>query len=232
MLCLSVRILLGYFLIVALAGVLLLRVVADQIRPSVRETIEEVMIDSANWLAALASRDFDGGQFIDRNFSSSLVLYAQRELNANVGTHIKQRIDFDIYLTDRQGKVVFDSTGQWLGQDFSRWRNVHRTLKGEYGARSTRTVSNDETSSVYHVSAPIFIKRTSGATELAGTLTVAKPVSSVTPIIEKARRQIYWQGGLLILGALLIGLLKPWPKCAMSIDRMLEAARTENLTAL
>ncbi|WP_231104281.1 ATP-binding protein [Xanthomonas graminis] len=40
-------------------------------------------------------------------------------------------------ITDAAGVVVFDSRGQDLGRDNSRWNDVYRTLRGEYGARSS-----------------------------------------------------------------------------------------------
>ncbi len=45
---------------------------------------------------------------------------------------------YRVYLTDARGKVVFDSSGQATGQDYSRWNDVWLTLRGQYGARSTR----------------------------------------------------------------------------------------------
>jgi two-component system sensor histidine kinase CreC len=42
-----------------------------------------------------------------------------------------------------------------VGQDFSQWRDVARTLRGEYGARMTREVPGDDTSGVMHVAAPV-----------------------------------------------------------------------------
>ena len=44
-----------------------------------------------------------------------------------------------------------------LGADYSRWRDVYLTLRGEYGARTTRAVKEDESSSVMYVSAPIMV---------------------------------------------------------------------------
>ena len=53
---LPLRILLGYFLIVGLAAFFVLRIFVGEVQPSVRETIEETMVDSANILAAMADR--------------------------------------------------------------------------------------------------------------------------------------------------------------------------------
>ena len=45
-----------------------------------------------------------------------------------------------VYVTDRKGRVVFDSQGRRWAQDFSRWRDVALTLEGQYGARTTNDV--------------------------------------------------------------------------------------------
>jgi two-component system, OmpR family, sensor histidine kinase CreC len=85
--------------------------------------------------------------------------------------------------------------------DYSGWRDVYLTLRGQYGARSTREVYGDDTTAVYHVAAPI--KR---GQDIIGVLTVAKPISSVSPIIDQAERSILSKGAWLVLGSLLIGL--------------------------
>lgn len=43
-------------------------------------------------------------------------------------------------MTDAQGKVVFDSAGSALGQDYSRWNDVWLTLRGQYGARARAAI--------------------------------------------------------------------------------------------
>ncbi len=208
---LSVRILLGYFLIVGFAGAFILKTVVDQLQPVVRETIEEVMVDTVHLMAELAAQDFVDGQFTNEHFGPAVDAYVKREVKVKIWHFEKVKLDFDIYLTDQKGKVVFDSSGKWLGQDFSNWRNVNLSLRGRYGARSTREVAGDDSSSVYHVSAPIQIKSDRGGnSNIVGTVTIAKPVNSVDPIIDKARSMVLFQGSLLILAALVTGLLITW----------------------
>ena len=71
---------------------------------------------------------------------------------------------------------MLDSSGVAVGQDYSRWNDVYLTLRGEYGARSSRSDPDDANSSVMHVGAPI---RDNG--KLIGVVTVAKPNSSLQP---------------------------------------------------
>jgi two-component system, OmpR family, sensor histidine kinase CreC len=231
---LSIRILLGYFLIVGCAGAFILKTVVDQLQPVVRETIEEVMVDTVHLLAELAAQDFADGLFTNQQFGPAVDAYVKREVKVKIWHFEKVKLDFDIYLTDQKGKVVFDSSGKWLGQDFSNWRNVNLSLRGRYGARSTREVAGDDSSSVYHVSAPIQIKTDRGGnSNIVGTVTIAKPVNSVDPIIEKARSMVLFQGSLLILAALVTGLLITW-RLQLGIKKLLvfaEQATQGEITA-
>ena len=58
-------------------------------------------------------------------------------LDADIWGFHKDRIHTRVSVTDARGIVVFDSTGRAVGEDYSRWNDVHLTLRGRYGARST-----------------------------------------------------------------------------------------------
>jgi two-component system sensor histidine kinase CreC len=114
-------------------------------------------------------------------------------------------------VTDAKGTVLLDSTGEAVGQDYSKWNDVYLTLRGEYGARSTRSAADDPTSSVMHVGAPI---RDNG--QIIGVVTVAKPNSSLQPYVDRTERRLLWYGaGLVILGLLLGALLSWWLSVAL-----------------
>lgn len=220
---LSIRILLGYFLIVGLAGASILWIVVEQIKPSVRESIEEVMIDTANLLAEVAARDFRDGKFADEEFGAAMRSFTKREVNAKIWHFVKSSLDMDVYITDPNGVVIFDSSGDALGKDFSQWRNVKRTLRGEYGARSTLSDYDGKTSTVFHVSAPIYAPQTPAAAStrvLLGSLTVFKPTETLAPIVAKAERTILVQGSFLILVALALGALLTW-RLNLGISKLL-----------
>src|SRR5678815_5098276 len=51
----GLRIFLGYFAIVALAALLLARVFVAEVKPGVRQAMEDTLVDSANVLAELAN---------------------------------------------------------------------------------------------------------------------------------------------------------------------------------
>jgi two-component system sensor histidine kinase CreC len=82
---------------------------------------------------------------------------------------------------------------------------VYLTLQGKYGARSTRSRPDDETSTVMHVAAPI-----RDGNEVIGVLTVAKPNASVQAFVERSQRKILQRGAVLLLLSLLIGLAFAW----------------------
>ena len=77
--------------------------------------------------------------------------------------------------------MVFDSSGQATGQDYSRWNDVWLTLRGQYGARSTRSDPHDEASSVMYIAAPVMDRE-----RIIGVLSVGKPNLAMTPVISAA----------------------------------------------
>ena len=107
------------------------------------------------------------------------------------------------YVTDRSGRVVFDSTGQHLGEDFSQWRDVSRALKGDYGARTTPDVASDPDSSVMYVGAPVRWSQ-GGNGEIIGTVTVGKPVQSFGQFVSAAREKTLYVGLVSVLAVLML----------------------------
>jgi two-component system sensor histidine kinase CreC len=118
----------------------------------------------------------------------------------------KDRSGFRISVTDARGIVVFDSEGRDLGRDNSRWNDVYRTLRGEYGARSTRSDPDDEDSTVMHVAAPI--RDPQG--RIVGVLTVAKPNRAMAPFIARSQKVVARWGMVLMGAALLVGIAAAW----------------------
>jgi two-component system, OmpR family, sensor histidine kinase CreC len=114
----------------------------------------------------------------------------------------KQTLDLRIYVTDAGGRVVLDS-GQpsAVGQDYSQWRDVALTLRGGYGARSTRAYGADDRSTVLVVAAPVM----QGGRKL-GVVSVAKPVASVQGFIDRAERRVFWAGAALLAASLVVGV--------------------------
>src|SRR5690606_9319750 len=92
-----------------------------------------------------------------------------------------------------------------VGQDYSRWNDVYRTLRGEYGARTTLDDPNDPASSVMYVAAPI-----RDGSEIIGAVTVAKPNRTVQPMIERAERRLVLLGAGVVVSGLVGGALLSW----------------------
>ena len=205
----GLRVLLGYFLIVALAAFLLVCVFVQEVKPSVRQAMEDTLVDTANLLAAQARDDLLAGRIDSGSFAASVRELTDRDLGAEIWGFSKRRVGTRVYVTDARGIVVFDSTGQDLGQDYSRWNDVYLTLRGRYGARSTRADPSDEDSTVMHVAAPI-VDRSGGGDRIVGVLTVAKPNRTIAPFIERSQGTIL-RWGLVLLGtALAVGLAVSW----------------------
>lgn len=202
----GLRIFLGYFVIVALAALLLTRVFLAEVKPGVRQAMEDTLVDTANVLAELATDDFLAGRIDDGNFARRVRELRGRDFGAAIWGFGKRASNYRVYITDARGMVVFDSTGEALGRDYSRWNDVYLTLRGRYGARSTPAQRDDPNSTVMHVAAPI--RDPSG--RIIGSLTVAKPNSTIAPFIERSQRVVLRWGGVLMGAALLIGLIATW----------------------
>ncbi len=205
----GLRILLGYFLIVALAALLLGRVFLQEVKPGVRQAMEDTLVDTANLLAEQAKDDLLAGRIDDGRFARHVRALTDRDLGAEIWGFTKRKVSTRIYITDARGIVVFDSGGQDVGKDYSRWNDVHLTLRGRYGARSSRSDPNDESSSVMHVAAPITV-RDGDTSQIVGVLTVAKPNQAIAPFIARSQSVILRWGFVLLGVALAIGVLAAW----------------------
>jgi len=201
----GLRILLGYFLIVGLAAWFVLTVFMQQVKPGVRATQEDALVDTAQLLAALVADDVRNGTMAASPLLKHVRSARQTSTNVTIAGFTKQHFNYRIYITDDKGIVTFDSQGAAVGQDYSRWNDVLRTLRGQYGARSTRANYQDETSTVMHVAAPIL-----DGTRIIGVLTVAKPNSAVQPFVEHSQQVILQRGALLLALSLLIGAAFTW----------------------
>ncbi|MBA3685129.1 MAG: two-component system sensor histidine kinase CreC [Planctomycetes bacterium] len=160
---------------------------ADDLRRRYLEATEEGMVDAANILAALVSqRMTEGGDAaaVDA-LRAAFADVAGRELRAHIYDLVKTRVDIHVEVTDARGLVIFSSDGSSDGRDHSRWRDVILTLRGEYGARTTRIDPDDARTAVLHVAAPVV-----SVGRIVGVLTVIKPTDSVSFFVELAQQRI------------------------------------------
>ncbi|CNJ00427.1 two-component system sensor histidine kinase CreC [Yersinia mollaretii] len=201
----GVRLLLGYFLIVAIAGYFVIRIFVQEVKPGVRRATEGTLVDTATLLAQFARQDMLQNRVAGGQLAQAFASLNLRPIGANIEGIRKDRNEYRVYLTDADGRVIFDSSGKAVGQDYSRWNDVWLTLRGEYGARSSRTDPNDEQSSVMYVAAPVIVEN-----QIIGVLSVGKPNISMAPVIKRSERKILLAGGILLGIALLIGLGFVW----------------------
>jgi two-component system, OmpR family, sensor histidine kinase CreC len=199
---LGIRLLFGFFIVTGLAAFFVLRIFTAEIKPSVREVMEDMMVDTANILAEIAVDDLIAGTMANGRFATQVNEYAQRPIDAKIWGLEKQSLDYRVYVTDNRGKVLFDSSNIAVGQDYSQWRDVARTLRGEYGARATREVQSDDKTSIMYVAAPI-----NHDDKVIGVLTVAKPVATVQAFIDRAERKILISGLWLLFLSATVGVV-------------------------
>lgn len=201
----GMRLLLGYFLLVAVAAWFVLAIFVKEVKPGVRRATEGTLIDTATLLAELARPDLLSGDPTHGQLAQAFNQLQHRPFRANIGGINKVRNEYHVYMTDAQGKVLFDSANKAVGQDYSRWNDVWLTLRGQYGARSTLQNPADPESSVMYVAAPIM-----DGSRLIGVLSVGKPNAAMAPVIKRSERRILWASAILLGIALVIGAGMVW----------------------
>ena len=113
----GMRLLLGYFLIVGIAAWFVLSIFVQEVKPGVRRATEGTLNDTATLLAALAREDLLSVNPQQGRLAQAFQSLNQQPINANISGIRKMRNEYRVYLTDAQGKVVFDSSGEAVGQD-------------------------------------------------------------------------------------------------------------------
>ncbi|MDA0321341.1 MAG: two-component system sensor histidine kinase CreC [Verrucomicrobia bacterium] len=198
------RIIIAFLIPGALGFYFLVDWVLDDVRPRYLEAMEESMIDMATILATALSDPPDAPTIDATSIDTTLRRAKIRVFDARIYGITKEQIDMRVYVTDTDGIVIYDSDhGRAVGDDYSNWNDVYRTLRAEYGARATRSNPDDPTSSILHVAAPVYSGK-----EIIGSLTVSKPTGSLTLFMEAARRKVVLAGlvafaVVIVLGAVL-----------------------------
>lgn len=177
-LCFSFVVLTGFYVLVEW--------ILDDVRPRYLETTEESLVDTATLLSAVIEEGLNGEKVDRESLRRIFGRVGQAQISARIYDLVKTRVDLRVYVTDREGMVLFDSDGgRDEGKDYSQWNDVYRTLRGQYGARATRLVPDDPSTSILHVASPL---ESSG--ELIGVVTVSKPTRSANLFIRGAQRKI------------------------------------------
>lgn len=174
-----------------------------EIRSQYAQAMEDSLVDFSNVLASyLSAQSRNGTLFID-DFSTAFENFKRLEFNARIHGVLKDSSPIQAYITDAKGVVLFDSRDSAnVGKDFSQWNDVYLTLKGEYGARSTRTDSKDPLSSVFFIAAPVVNEG-----KIIGVVSVIKPEKSLQKFILQGRDKFFSIGLLVVLAASIVALL-------------------------
>ncbi|NDV18666.1 two-component system sensor histidine kinase CreC [Pseudodesulfovibrio sp. JC047] len=199
------RLFIAFALMAGMSLFFLLDIVTDELKPAMRQTMEETLIDTSFMLAEFAREDFRKGHFEGDRLLEALDRYTRVSPDALVWGVRKQKTDHRIYVTDAHGVVLYDSDGgRDVGRDYSRWNDVYLTLRGKYGARSTPSGKNGP--SVMYVAAPVL----NDMNELVGVLSVGKPTASIEPYFVKTRAKIIQASAMLFFAALVVAMLFAW----------------------
>jgi len=184
---LTARFLLGFAVVTTLGLFLLFTQLIHRVERQYFEAIEEPMVDVANILAEVIGADAENGVLKPQGVELAVRAAQQRQLKAQIYNLSKTKVDMQIYVTDADGRVLFDSAGIEQPGTISHQRDVNLTLMGEYGARSSRSSEYDPLSIVMYVGAPI---RHEGKT--IGMLSVAKPQRGVLAFVWETERWLKW----------------------------------------
>ena len=205
----SFRLMLVYFLIIGGLAWFIVHKAFDILDTSVSQAAEGVMVDSANLVAELVSQDIEDGKINLDRIRFLIPAYLERNINAQIYSVLKQKPDMQIYITDDQGTVLFDSAGRVGGEDFSQWRDVWLTLQGLYGARSSPTnpeqiIATTEDKTMY-VAAPIIHNN-----KIIGVVSLYTEVKNLDPFVLLANRNITQYAFIVLAISLLFGWLLTW----------------------
>ncbi|HVU17909.1 MAG TPA: two-component system sensor histidine kinase CreC [Candidatus Didemnitutus sp.] len=216
---LRLRLLLALLVVFCGGGYFLTRKALEQVRPRYVESMEETLVDTSVLLASVLETQLGSDPLDAGALERALGAARRRRFDAQIYSLHKTAVDMRVYVTDAKGMVIYDSTGEAVGKDYSRWNDVARTLAGKYGARSSRIIpGNDDTQTIY-VAAPIFQNG-----RVAGVLSVGKPATEINQLVAVAQRRILYGalvGGLALLALLL--LMANW--VIAPIERLTKYAR-------
>jgi two-component system, OmpR family, sensor histidine kinase CreC len=191
--------------------------IRGELRDSYSQVVEEMLVDYSHLIAAYA----ENGNMSEQGFASLAQVfdrYKSHHVNAPIFNFVKSGTALDFYVTNEKGVVVFSTIEHQVGQDFSKWNDVHRTLMGEYGARSTRTDPEDNRTSVYHVAAPITI-----GGKIVGVATAVKTENSILIFLDRAVSRMFLGGFFAVIAlGLLGGLILLW--ITLPLERLREYA--------
>ena len=203
-LTIGVKLFIAYFIISGAIVWFVTNQMLDRATKGVDHAAEEVMIDASNLLAQMVSHDIVNDQIDIDKMHLLISTYLDRELNASIYSVIKKNPNLQVYVTNQDGIVIYDSSGMRKGEDYSRWNDVYDTLRGKYGKRSSSLDPSIEKPTAdqkaMYVAAPIYHND-----QIFGVLTTVKSTIDLKPFIVNQEQQIKEYASYLFLISLLFG---------------------------
>jgi two-component system, OmpR family, sensor histidine kinase CreC len=196
------RIFIGILLIYAVGIAFVLYRVVSDLDPRYRESAEESLVETSQLVASLIEQDVKEGAIDTARLEPLFRSAYARRFSAQIFSVTKTRVELRAYVTDGNGRVLYDSLGRWQGADFSQWRDVRLALRGEYGARTTPDTEDEPLSSVMYVGAPV---RWNG--QIVGAVTIGKPVHSFGQFVSAAREKTLYVGLFSVLAVVLLAVI-------------------------
>lgn len=187
-------------LFTGLAFFLLVQFLLDDLEAQTMQVTEEIMVDTAYSYADVLSDKIEGVTVLDEKLCRELLPYGEITLAESVKIYDldKRQIGLHLYVTEYNGRVIYDSNdSKFVGQDFSKQNDVYLTLKGKYGARSSKGEEGGLYSILY-VAAPIVSNE-----KVIGVLSCYKSQLDVMPFVHMRRRKIIQVSILLGLAVML-----------------------------
>lgn len=182
----------------------------ERLNDGMRQSAESVLVDVVQLLASFIEDEaIQNDRLSTTQLKRVFEQLGTRKFSAQIYQVTKTEVDSDVYVTDDKGVIVYDSTGEHIGEDYSKWRDVRLTLDGKYGARTSyRSQLNTEPDApkVMIVAAPINHK---GKT--IGVVSVLKPINSLEGHLLTETQQLQNYAFVLLGLALILGyLLSLW----------------------
>ena len=192
------RIMIAFIVTVTAGFLYLLNRVDQSVRPIYLESIEDDMLELATVFSSDIARRSKHGEIELEGFRELVSHAIWRRFEALIYDRIKTRVEFGVYVTDARGIVLFDSTDHnRIGEDYSGWNDVARTLDGEYGARATWQDSPDGRIQMFYVASPVEVDD-----RILGVVTVYKPTTQGFGFFQKVREEAFQ--GVLIASLLVL----------------------------
>lgn len=222
------------FILIISAGIFsFTRWLSVDLKSRYNEAVEEPLVDIANILAELIGSQIITNEISQQELKALFDKSYRRRLSAKIFELEKIDVDMQVYITDVNGVIVFDSLdSNKVGEDYSQWNDIARTLKGDYGARSSpipdSVKKGDDADAVAFVAAPIIVNNA-----IVGVISVGKPKYNVRRFLSQARNNQIIVAVIVVFSTLILGFVvyrwvsRPLDKLANFANRVSRGERID-----